>query len=109
METRLALVDSGVGKSWCGDLAIVVGMALGGWMSGAIDHLTRCVQAAFDGSAWNLLKTLFAFLRPPPRGPCPREGGPEGREVCVGFDRRALTECNTGFGTLIAAKIGRAS
>jgi MFS family permease len=37
-------------------MATLIGMALGGWMSGAIFDLTGSYQAAFlNGIAWNLL------------------------------------------------------
>jgi MFS family permease len=54
-------------------MATVAGMALGGWMSGAIYDLTGSYQAAFlNGIAWNLLNMSIAFwlllgrLRPRP-------------------------------------------
>jgi MFS family permease len=38
------------------------GMALGGWMSGAIFDLTGSYRAAFmNGIAWNLLNLTIAF------------------------------------------------
>ena len=45
-------------------MATLVGMALGGWMSGAIFDLTGSYQAAFlNGIAWNLLNvTIMTFL-----------------------------------------------
>jgi MFS family permease len=51
-------------------LATLVGMALGGWMSGAIFDLTGSYQAAFlNGIAWNLLNASIALwlLRRPGR------------------------------------------
>ena len=53
-------------------MATVLGMALGGWMSGAIFDLTGSYQAAFlNGIAWNLLNMAIAFwlllARPRPR------------------------------------------
>ena len=43
-------------------MATVVGMALGGWMSGEIYDLTGSYQAAFlNGIAWNLLNMGIAF------------------------------------------------
>ena len=43
-------------------LATVAGMALGGWMSGALDDLTGSYRAAFlNGIAWNLLNMSIAF------------------------------------------------
>ena len=40
----------------------VVGMAIGGWMSGEIYDLTGSYQAAFmNGIAWNLLNMSIAF------------------------------------------------
>ena len=43
-------------------MATVAGMALGGWMSGAIYDLTGSYQAAFlNGIAWNLLNMGIAF------------------------------------------------
>ena len=42
--------------------ATVAGMALGGWMSGAIYDLTGSYQAAFlNGIAWNLLNMSIAI------------------------------------------------
>ncbi|MDH3664007.1 MAG: MFS transporter [Alphaproteobacteria bacterium] len=44
-------------------MATVVGMALGGWMSGEIYDLTGSYQAAFvNGIAWNLLNMSIAFF-----------------------------------------------
>jgi MFS family permease len=55
-------------------MATVGGMAIGGWMSGAIYDLTGSYRAAFlNGIAWNLLNMSIAFwlllgrLRPRPR------------------------------------------
>jgi len=43
-------------------MATVGGMAIGGWMSGAIYDLTGSYQAAFlNGIAWNLLNMSIAF------------------------------------------------
>jgi MFS family permease len=43
-------------------MATVVGMAAGGWMSGAIYDLTGSYQAAFlNGIAWNLVNMSIAF------------------------------------------------
>ena len=43
-------------------MATLLGMALGGWMSGAIFDLTGSYQAAFvNGIAWNLLNMAIAF------------------------------------------------
>jgi MFS family permease len=43
-------------------MATVIGMAVGGWMSGAIYDLTGSYQAAFlNGIAWNLLNMGIAF------------------------------------------------
>jgi len=43
-------------------MATVVGMALGGWLSGAIFDLTGSYRAAFlNGIAWNLLNMSIAF------------------------------------------------
>ncbi len=43
-------------------MATVLGMALGGWMAGAIYDLTGSYQAAFlNGIAWNLLNMSIAF------------------------------------------------
>jgi len=43
-------------------MATVVGMAVGGWMSGEIYDLTGSYQAAFlNGIAWNLLNMSIAF------------------------------------------------
>jgi len=44
-------------------MATVLGMALGGWMSGAIFDLTGSYQAAFlNGLAWNLLNVSIATV-----------------------------------------------
>ncbi len=52
--------------------ATLLGMALGGWMSGAIYDLTGNYTGAFlNGTAWNLLNVgiaLFLLTRLPPRG-----------------------------------------
>jgi MFS family permease len=43
-------------------MATLFGMALGGWMSGAIFDLTGSYRAAFvNGIAWNLLNLTIAF------------------------------------------------
>jgi MFS family permease len=43
-------------------MATIVGMAAGGWLSGAIYDLTGSYQAAFlNGIAWNLLNMSIAF------------------------------------------------
>jgi MFS family permease len=43
-------------------MATIVGMAIGGWLSGAIYDLTGSYQAAFlNGIAWNLLNMSIAF------------------------------------------------
>ena len=40
----------------------MLGMALGGWMSGAIFDLTGSYKAAFvNGTLWNLLNLAIAF------------------------------------------------
>jgi MFS family permease len=53
-------------------MATLLGMALGGWMSGAIFDLTGSYQAAFaNGVLWNLLNgtiVLFLLLRAGKRG-----------------------------------------
>jgi MFS family permease len=51
-------------------MASVLGMALGGWMSGAIFDLTGSYQAAFlNGLGWNLLNVSIAtFLMLRSRG-----------------------------------------
>ena len=45
-------------------MATLVGMALGGWMSGAVFDLTGSYRAAFlNGIAWNLLNiSIVSFL-----------------------------------------------
>jgi MFS family permease len=51
-------------------MATVIGMALGGWMAGAIYDLSGSYRAAFlNGIAWNLLNVAIAFrlLRSQPR------------------------------------------
>ena len=65
-------------------MCTLLGMALGGWMSGKIFDLTGSYQAAFvNGIAWNLLNGALAFWlllrsrralreqRPPPSQPAP--------------------------------------
>ena len=43
-------------------MATVIGMAIGGWMSGAIFDWTGSYRAAFlNGIAWNLLNMAIAF------------------------------------------------
>jgi MFS family permease len=51
-------------------LATIIGMAVGGWMSGAIYDLTGSYQAAFvNGIAWNVLNLAIAlWLLRQPRG-----------------------------------------
>jgi hypothetical protein len=48
-------------------MATMLGMALGGWMSGVVYDLTGSYRAAFiNGAAWNLLNGAIAlalFLR----------------------------------------------
>jgi cyanate permease len=50
--------------------ATIIGMAVGGWMSGAIYDLTGSYQAAFvNGIAWNMLNLSIAlWLLRQPRG-----------------------------------------
>jgi hypothetical protein len=44
-------------------MATLFGMALGGWMSGAIFDLTGSYRAAFiNGIAFNLLNLTLAFM-----------------------------------------------
>ena len=67
-------------------MATLVGMALGGWMSGAIFDLTGSYRAAFlNGIAWNLLNFAIASwlvwraarsLRPAPAMPRDAVGAP---------------------------------
>ncbi|HUN46741.1 MAG TPA: MFS transporter, partial [Stellaceae bacterium] len=50
-------------------MATIVGMALGGWMSGEIFDLTGSYRAAFiNGILWNVLNLSIALwlLRQPP-------------------------------------------
>jgi hypothetical protein len=43
-------------------MSTVVGMAIGGWMSGEIFDLTGSYRAAFlNGIAWNLVNMSIAF------------------------------------------------
>jgi cyanate permease len=43
-------------------MATLFGMALGGWLSGAIYDLTGSYRAAFiNGIGWNLLNLTIAF------------------------------------------------
>jgi MFS family permease len=48
-------------------MATILGMALGGWLSGALDDWTGSYRAAFaNGVAWNALNgavVLFLLLR----------------------------------------------
>jgi MFS family permease len=52
-------------------MATIVGMAVGGWMSGAIFDLTSSYQAAFlNGILWNLVNLAIAvwlLRKPQPR------------------------------------------
>jgi len=51
-------------------MSTIVGMALGGWMSGALFDLTGTYRAAFvNGIAWNLLNISIVLwlLRQPRR------------------------------------------
>jgi len=59
-------------------MATLFGMALGGWMSGAVFDLTGSYRAAFlNGIAWNLLNvTIVAILLFRVRGNRRRSGGP---------------------------------
>ena len=61
-------------------MATLVGMALGGWMSGWVFDLTGSYRAAFlNGIAWNALNmgiALFLFWRV--RGMGPGAGGLRG-------------------------------
>ena len=44
-------------------MATLFGMALGGWMSGAIFDLTGSYKAAFlNGTLWNLVNLSIALL-----------------------------------------------
>jgi MFS family permease len=44
-------------------MATLMGMALGGWMSGAIFDFTGSYRAAFaNGVAWNVLNAGIAFM-----------------------------------------------
>ena len=58
-------------------MATIVGMAVGGWLSGAIYDLTGSYQAAFlNGIAWNLVNLsvavwLLLARRGPQRRPAP--------------------------------------
>ena len=43
-------------------MCTLLGMALGGWMSGAVFDLTGSYRAAFlNGIGWNLLNLAIAF------------------------------------------------
>jgi MFS family permease len=59
-------------------MATLFGMALGGWMSGAVFDLTGSYRAAFlNGIGWNLLNVIIvAFLLYRVRGNRRRSGGP---------------------------------
>ena len=74
-------------------MATVFGMALGGWMSGAIFDLTGSYRAAFlNGIAWNLVNLSIAswlLLSGPRRRPRPRDQGGR-REI-----RSVLTACRS--------------
>ena len=55
-----ASVDSGSGAII---MFTLLGMALGGWMSGKVFDLTGSYHAAFvNGIAWNLLNLTIAFF-----------------------------------------------
>ncbi len=57
--------------------ATLIGMALGGWMSGAIFDATGSYDAAFlNGIAWNLLNISIAAFLLRRAGPLRRRGGP---------------------------------
>jgi len=44
-------------------MCTLLGMALGGWMSGAVFDLTGSYRAAFlNGIGWNLLNLAIAFF-----------------------------------------------
>ena len=67
------MAESDAGSRRRADMATVAGMAIGGWMSGAIYDLTGSYRAAFlNGIAWNLLNLSIALwlllgrLRPRP-------------------------------------------
>ena len=66
-------------------MATLFGMALGGWMSGAIFDLTGSYQAAFvNGIAWNLLNIAIAgwLLRAlDQRIASPRRAARDGRDA----------------------------
>jgi cyanate permease len=55
-------------------MATLLGMALGGWLSGVIFDLTGSYQAAFlNGIGWNLLNvTIMTWLLMRARGVAPR-------------------------------------
>jgi MFS family permease len=59
-------------------MATIFGMALGGWLSGAIFDLTGSYEAAFaNGVAWNLANALIALwllMRASRRTPLPLAG-----------------------------------
>ena len=65
-------------------MATLFGMALGGWMSGAVFDATGSYRAAFaNGIAWNLLNVsivVFLLLRSRGVGRRLRKGGVPGRE-----------------------------
>jgi hypothetical protein len=56
-------------------MATLIGMALGGWMSGLIFDLTGSYQAAFlNGLGWNLVNVsivVWLLFRPSRRGLVP--------------------------------------
>ena len=58
-------------------MATLFGMALGGWMSGAVFDLTGSYRAAFlNGIGWNLLNvSIVLFLLYRARGLRPRQRG----------------------------------
>ncbi|MBL8534571.1 MAG: MFS transporter [Betaproteobacteria bacterium] len=57
--------------------ATIVGMALGGWMSGAIFDLTGGYRAAFlNGTAWNVLNMVIAIWLLRRASSVPPQGGP---------------------------------
>ena len=81
-------------------MATVLGMALGGWLSGEIYDLTGSYQAAFlNGIAWNLRQhgdRVLAAAGPDAPGAQPRHLMPRRQPVVMRLRRWTLTPPQNG-------------